>query len=160
MKNIRIHKNKHSALKIDMGPHFDLKSIAVLYFKWKRLDSWWDLHSAVLSWLPSGCQGQKEHANCSPIFKKAQTLMKHWSIYQGHTCSWHNKKVAQREEEDKIQTHRHNPFFLHSIAAFLAFNTQQAEVCELPPFLRGTPGFRGAAVNLFPALIPCSACFQ
>lgn len=33
MKNIRIHKNKHGALKIDMGPHFDLKSIAVLYFK-------------------------------------------------------------------------------------------------------------------------------
>lgn len=26
MKNIRINKNKHSALKIDMGPHFDLKS--------------------------------------------------------------------------------------------------------------------------------------
>lgn len=41
MKNIRINKNTHSALKIDMGLHFDLQSLQIFYLKWKRLDSSW-----------------------------------------------------------------------------------------------------------------------
>lgn len=51
--------------------------------------------------------------------------------------------------------HRHNPFVLHGIVASLAF--KKCVNCHL--FGMGA-GFRGAAVNLFPTLIPYSACFQ
>lgn len=154
MKNSRINKNIFSVLKIDMGRHgsslwSQVKNNFVLEVKEVRPIIGFALRNFYF--MPFECQGQKECADCIPIFLEVQTLLEHITRTYLLMTSWKSglKKRTKCGHADTI------PFFLHSIVASPAF--KKYVNCHL---FGGGPGFRGVTVNLFPILIPYSACFQ